>query len=164
MELIRQGQFVWDFIQEASKTYGQQYWKKVPVTLFFLDGPLGSGKTSFVKNFLSVFGYPQSQVQSPTFLKMNEYQVPGVGLVFHLDAYQIHEEAKLLSLGLESRILDEGVSLLFVEWPQIFKKLGETNSGLKSLYQQANIFQMNWTGLGEFTIQTEKIFQKKRVL
>jgi len=88
--------------------------KKAPV-LFLLEGDLGAGKTTFVKEFLRSLGYPASSVQSPTFLKLIEYPVSGLGMCVHLDAYRIEDEEDFEKLGLDNYL---DATYWFVEWPE----------------------------------------------
>jgi tRNA threonylcarbamoyl adenosine modification protein YjeE len=79
-----------------------------------LEGPLGVGKTTFVQELLGAFGLPAGQVQSPTFLKLLEHRVPGLGLVLHIDAYRIEDTEGVARLSLEAY---DDVALCLVEWP-----------------------------------------------
>ncbi len=85
--------------------------------LLLLQGDLGAGKTTFAKELLEAWGGDVSQVQSPTFLKVLEYKIPQLGLVLHLDAYRMESVDEFAKLGLESY---EEVSLMIVEWPELF--------------------------------------------
>lgn len=87
--------------------------KKAPV-LLLLEGDLGAGKTTFVKEFLRAAGYPASSVQSPTFLKLIEYPVSGLGMCVHIDTYRIEDAHEFEKLGLENYL---DATYWFVEWP-----------------------------------------------
>jgi tRNA threonylcarbamoyladenosine biosynthesis protein TsaE len=65
-----------------------------------LSGPLGAGKTRFVKGLASGLGIPASRVQSPTFVIAQELPRPGGGVLVHVDCYRVGSEAELLSAGL----------------------------------------------------------------
>lgn len=59
-----------------------------PGDVVTLDGPLGSGKTTFVKGLARGLGLAPESVVSPTFLYVRE--VPGGRLpLFHVDAYRL---------------------------------------------------------------------------
>ncbi len=73
-----------------------------------LRGPLGAGKTTFVRGFLRAIGH-QGEVRSPTFSLVNLYQTTPP--VLHADLYRVES---VLGLGLEDE-LDDCVS--FIEWP-----------------------------------------------
>ena len=87
--------------------------------LVLLEGDLGMGKTTFVKELLSSWGYSSSKVQSPTFLKLLEHRVPGHGLCLHLDCYRIEDSDEFIKLGLEAYL---EADYWFVEWPEMFLK------------------------------------------
>ena len=94
--------------------------------VILLEGDLGVGKTQFVKEFLRARGF--DSVQSPTYLKMLDYDVVGIGKVLHLDCYRVDSVGEISNLSLEHY---EEVALIFVEWPKIFLKYLETEfSGL----------------------------------
>lgn len=86
-----------------------------------LDGPLGAGKTTFVRGlvgglFAANGGTTAPLVQSPTYALMRRYQTTPP--VFHLDLYRLHEtgadvDDQLEALGLLEQ-LDDGLTL--VEW------------------------------------------------
>ncbi|WP_303675073.1 tRNA (adenosine(37)-N6)-threonylcarbamoyltransferase complex ATPase subunit type 1 TsaE [Vampirovibrio chlorellavorus] len=85
-----------------------------PGDVLALDGPLGAGKTTFTQNLLRVLGVQES-VSSPTFVLMNEY-ASACGPVAHVDLYRLGpERADSLSHELTAMV-DEGRSLLLVEW------------------------------------------------
>ena len=76
-------------------------------------GDLGSGKTAFIRGFVSVIS-PTSAVRSPTFTIVNEYR-GGKTPVFHFDMYRIESEDDLYSIGFYD-YLDSGFCLC--EWSE----------------------------------------------
>lgn len=79
-----------------------------------LDGPLGAGKTTLTQKLTQSLGV-QEQASSPTFVLMHEYQ-SGPYPIVHVDLYRLGEErADSLAEELYG-IIDEGRSLLLVEW------------------------------------------------
>lgn len=99
--------------------------------ILYLEGDLGAGKTQLTKELLDSYSFNPDQVQSPTFLKMLEYDVEGLGKVLHLDCYRMEEASDLENLGLEHYI--DQVALIVVEWPKLFKDYSKT-SGLDKLW------------------------------
>jgi tRNA threonylcarbamoyladenosine biosynthesis protein TsaE len=83
-----------------------------------LSGPLGAGKTQFVKGLAAAIGY-SGAVTSPTFSLLHEYR-GGREAVFHLDFYRIEAESELVDLGWDD-LLEEGV--VVAEWADKFPNL-----------------------------------------
>ena len=82
--------------------------------LWLLSGPLGVGKTTFVRHVLRWLGYP-GRVKSPTFNYMFEYSVPD-GLVLHVDLYRLGFVDDTILLPVEEAL--QAGALVFVEWPE----------------------------------------------
>jgi tRNA threonylcarbamoyladenosine biosynthesis protein TsaE len=78
-----------------------------------LDGPLGAGKTQFVRGLAAGLGANPRSVSSPTFVLLNIYRGGRVPL-FHLDAYRVAGGDDLESIGF-SELLDQG-GVVIVEW------------------------------------------------
>jgi tRNA threonylcarbamoyladenosine biosynthesis protein TsaE len=82
-------------------------------TIILLDGPLGSGKTYFINQFLSP--YINTKIQSPTFSLIHEYEVKDFCKVFHVDLYRIESDMDLDSTGFWD-IFENDQALVFLEW------------------------------------------------
>ena len=54
-----------------------------------LSGPLGAGKTTFVRAFCQALGGREAEVSSPTFVLCHEYSLPENGLLLHWDLYRL---------------------------------------------------------------------------
>lgn len=76
---------------------------------FFLTGPVGIGKTHFVKEYLWYL-YEYDQVSSPTFLGCNTYETCD-GLVYHFDCYLKK------NLLFEIKVALSENAIVFIEWP-----------------------------------------------
>lgn len=76
-----------------------------------LEGPLGAGKTTFVRFLAEALGFP-GQVTSPTYTLIHTYPTPEGPLV-HADLYRL-KDPKLLLPQLWSA--GEGARLIVVEW------------------------------------------------
>lgn len=79
-----------------------------------LIGPLGAGKTAFVKGLARGLGIPPHDAVSPTFALINEY--PGALPLFHADLYRLGGSAEAAELGLED--YRERGGILAVEWAE----------------------------------------------
>jgi tRNA threonylcarbamoyladenosine biosynthesis protein TsaE len=76
--------------------------------IFLLYGEVGTGKTTFVKNFLRL-----DEVSSPTFSICNHYEHKELGIVKHFDLYRLEN----ISMSLFYDALFEA-DLIFIEWAE----------------------------------------------
>jgi tRNA threonylcarbamoyladenosine biosynthesis protein TsaE len=76
-----------------------------------LHGPIGAGKTYFVKGAAEGLGV-KDEVTSPTYTIVHEYA--GRGPVYHIDAYRLLGDDDFAALGGEEFFGGEGIAL--VEW------------------------------------------------
>lgn len=76
-----------------------------------LSGPLGAGKTTFVKAAVKE-RLGSDPVSSPTFTFWHRYA--GTPPIDHLDLYRVDDPAELTELGLEEAF--DGESIVLVEW------------------------------------------------
>jgi tRNA threonylcarbamoyladenosine biosynthesis protein TsaE len=87
-----------------------------------LSGPLGAGKTLFVKALAAGLGIDERTVASPTFVIAGEYACPrpgGPGRLVHVDFYRVESEAELEAAGLLDWL--EPGTLLVAEWGERFR-------------------------------------------
>lgn len=82
-----------------------------PGDVVLLSGSLGAGKTAFVRGLAEGLGASGSDVSSPTFTILQEYQ--GRLRLQHADLYRLAPK-EVDDLGLED-LIEDGV--LAVEWP-----------------------------------------------
>jgi len=83
--------------------------------LILLEGDLGAGKTTLIKELLAQLGSTDTG-SSPSYSLINEYATTSGGKIYHLDLYRLHSVEEAFALGLED-ILYSG-HYCFVEWPQ----------------------------------------------
>ena len=82
-----------------------------------LEGPLGAGKTTFVKGLAEGLGCYPSEVSSPTFTLVHEY--PGGRFpVVHLDLYRLESSEELAALGFDDLLA--GPTITAIEWGDKF--------------------------------------------
>jgi tRNA threonylcarbamoyladenosine biosynthesis protein TsaE len=84
--------------------------------IVLLSGPLGAGKTRFVKGVASGFGIDPSRVQSPTFVLAQELPLRDNRVLVHVDCYRVASEAELESAGLLDWLAPG--ALVVAEWPE----------------------------------------------
>ena len=85
---------------------------KMKYKIIFLNGPIGAGKTTLIKNLCSQFGVKEV-VSSPTFSILNQYNYNDEK-IFHFDFYRINNFTELLDIGIYDYI--DSQSLCFIEW------------------------------------------------
>jgi tRNA threonylcarbamoyladenosine biosynthesis protein TsaE len=78
-----------------------------------LDGPLGSGKTTLVREIVAALHGSDHAVASPTFVFRHSYN--GQPLIEHLDLYRIESAHELAELGLEDAFGPDRLTI--IEWP-----------------------------------------------
>lgn len=87
-----------------------------------LSGPLGSGKTAFVKGLAQGLGI-KKKITSPTFVIYQVYPVQkkfGKNL-YHFDLYRIDNTSDLLELGFDEIVNDKD-SIVVIEWAEKIQK------------------------------------------
>jgi tRNA threonylcarbamoyladenosine biosynthesis protein TsaE len=99
---------------------GRSFARNVPAgTVVALVGPLGAGKTQFVKGLAAEIGAPVS-VTSPTFTLIHEY-IGGRVPIYHFDFFRIENRQAAERLGLDEYFFGDGISI--VEWADKFPEL-----------------------------------------
>jgi tRNA threonylcarbamoyladenosine biosynthesis protein TsaE len=84
-----------------------------PPLVVYLEGPLGAGKTTFVRALIRALGY-SGRVKSPTYGLLERYECNDLSLL-HLDLYRVEDEAELEYLALRDLFAENTV--LLIEWP-----------------------------------------------
>ncbi|AKJ29989.1 tRNA (adenosine(37)-N6)-threonylcarbamoyltransferase complex ATPase subunit type 1 TsaE [Caldimonas brevitalea] len=80
--------------------------------LIELHGPLGAGKTTFVRHLLRALG-ATGRIKSPTYAVMEPYELPGLQ-AWHFDFYRFHDPREWEDAGLRDILTGPGLKL--VEW------------------------------------------------
>lgn len=83
-----------------------------PGMLLSLSGPLGAGKTCFIKGVAQGLGIDENEIKSPSFTLVNEYygRVP----LFHFDLYRMANPVELKEIGWDDYLMRDGI--IAVEW------------------------------------------------
>ena len=100
--------------------WGRQIGERlVPGDLILLLAPFGAGKTHFAKGIAAGLGADPDEVNSPSFVLINEYaagpqhsRMP----IYHADLYRIESAHDLATVGLEDCIDGDGVCV--TEWAE----------------------------------------------
>jgi len=84
--------------------------------ILLLSGPLGAGKTLFIKGVCSALGIEEEDVTSPSFTLVNPYK--GRLQLYHLDLYRLDEGASAAhAVDLDDLLADEK-SVIAIEWAE----------------------------------------------
>ena len=85
----------------------------------FLYGDMGVGKTTFVKYFINEYqrinNLKQTEITSPTFSLLNEYQVKDIRIK-HYDLFRINRKEDINNLDIFEK---DNKLITLIEWPQL---------------------------------------------
>ena len=85
----------------------------------FLYGEMGVGKTTFVKYFINEYqkinNLTQTEITSPTFSLLNEYQVKDIRIK-HYDLFRINRKEDINNLDIFEK---DNKLITLIEWPQM---------------------------------------------
>ena len=85
----------------------------------FLYGEMGVGKTTFVKYFINEYqkinNLTQTEITSPTFSLLNEYQVKDIRIK-HYDLFRIDRKEDINNLDIFEK---DNKLITLIEWPQL---------------------------------------------
>ena len=119
-----------DLVDLSSENKTEELAKKLlkklkPGNIVFLYGEMGVGKTTFIKYLINGLQkekkLKQTEVTSPTFNLLNEYQVNEIK-INHYDLYRLKSAEELKNLDL---FQNRTSSITLIEWPQIIKEKPE---------------------------------------
>ncbi|MDB2652666.1 tRNA (adenosine(37)-N6)-threonylcarbamoyltransferase complex ATPase subunit type 1 TsaE [Candidatus Pelagibacter bacterium] len=90
--------------------------------IIFLFGEMGVGKTTFVKYLINEFQIKKnlqtSEVTSPTFNLLNEYDVDDLSIK-HYDLFRLKDKSELKNLDIFENNKN---AITLIEWPQLINK------------------------------------------
>ncbi len=85
----------------------------------FLYGEMGVGKTTFVKYFINEYqkinNLTQTEITSPTFSLLNEYQVKDIRIK-HYDLFRVNRKEDINNLDIFEK---DNKLITLIEWPQL---------------------------------------------
>jgi tRNA threonylcarbamoyladenosine biosynthesis protein TsaE len=106
---------------EETKQVAEQFLEYVGEhTLFALYGPMGVGKTTFVKAIGDCLGV-EDDITSPTFAIVNEYLTAKGDSIYHFDFYRLNEASEAFDFGCEEYFYSG--CRCFMEWPEKIEEL-----------------------------------------
>ena len=90
--------------------------------IIFLYGEMGVGKTTFVKYLINQFlikkNLQTTEVTSPTFNLLNEYEVDNL-IIKHYDLFRLKNESEIKNLDLFEQNKN---TITLIEWPELIEK------------------------------------------
>ena len=109
--------------ENNTEELANQILKKIKIgDVIFLYGEMGVGKTTFIRYLINGFQKKNklelSEVTSPTFNILNEYQINQIK-INHYDLFRLKSSEELKNLCLFE---DKQNSITLIEWPQIIKE------------------------------------------
>lgn len=105
--------------------------------ILLLSGPLGAGKTVFVKGLASALGIEPEEVTSPSFTLVNPYE--GKFPFFHIDLYRLDEGPSAAHAVDLDELLNDEQAVIVIEWAE---RLGQYPL-------PANVWRISISGDGE---------------
>lgn len=85
-------------------------------TVFAFNGPMGAGKTTFIRSLVEALGVDPDEANSPSFSIINEYRSETTAeLIYHFDLYRLESLEEAFEIGVED-YFDSG-ALCLLEWP-----------------------------------------------
>lgn len=91
-------------------------------TVYAFNGPMGAGKTTFIRALVCALGVNDDEASSPSFSIINEYRSDTTAeLIYHFDLYRLESVEEALEIGVED-YFDSG-ALCLLEWPERIEAL-----------------------------------------
>ena len=115
--------------EKYTKELAKQFTKYLKGGEFvFLYGEMGVGKTTFVKYFINEYqkinNLTQTEITSPTFSLLNEYQVKDIRIK-HYDLFRINRKEDIDNLDIFEK---DNKLITFIEWPQLLTDIKNIKS------------------------------------
>jgi tRNA threonylcarbamoyladenosine biosynthesis protein TsaE len=90
-------------------------------SILFLEGEMGAGKSTFVREILRILSPAAKSQGSPTFPLIQTYQINEKLPFYHIDLYRLKNESELADSGIEAQI-EEEPAIVCVEWASLFSE------------------------------------------
>ncbi len=102
--------------EKIAKEFVESFLRKRNRSVIFIEGELGSGKTTFVRYILKYLGIQESEFEgSPTFTIVNRY----ANNIYHIDLYRLQTSEEIEESGIYEILEKEAIIL--IEWPEKLK-------------------------------------------
>ncbi len=88
---------------------------EIDLSVLLFSGEVGTGKTTLIRDLVRHMG-SFSEVSSPTFSLLNEYQTEH-GMIYHSDWYRVKSVEELYDAGIMEYFNLPG--LFIIEWPEV---------------------------------------------
>ena len=123
--------------ENETKELAEKFLKKLKGgDIIYLYGEMGVGKTTFIRYLINGFQKKNklelSEVTSPTFNILNEYQINQIK-INHYDLFRLKSSEELKNLCLFE---DKQNSITLIEWPQIIKEKPKNLIELNFKYEE----------------------------
>jgi tRNA threonylcarbamoyl adenosine modification protein YjeE len=120
--MVKKKRLVWPNCFESDLAKKIRLWlseTNLTNSIVFLEGEMGSGKSTFVREVLRVLA-PECITQgSPTFPLVQLYPLKNGNTFYHIDLYRLRNEDELADSGIESQ-MEEPIAIACVEWASLF--------------------------------------------
>ena len=122
---------------EKTEEFAYKFLKKIkPGDIIFLYGEIGVGKTTFVRYLINGLQKANkvkiSEVTSPTFNLMNEYQINEIK-INHYDLFRLKHIEETQNLNLLENSTN---TITLIEWPQIIEEKPKNLIELNFKYEE----------------------------
>ena len=109
--------------EKKTEELASKFSKKIkPGNMVFLYGEMGVGKTTFIRYLINQFQKDNdlelTEVTSPTFNLLNEYQINQIK-INHYDLFRLKSEEEIKNLDIFEHKIN---TITLIEWPQIIKE------------------------------------------
>jgi len=104
--------------KKLGEKFGAFLKKNKKNALVFLEGPLGSGKTIFVKGIARALKI-KANIKSPSFLLERKYKISKNFYFYHFDFYRLKNKKEIQILSFKKLFEQPNkINIVVVEWPK----------------------------------------------
>ena len=89
----------------------------VPNFVIILNGNLGAGKTTLVREILQTLGV-SGRIKSPSFTLVEPYAIKRFNHAYHFDLYRFEDADEWFYAGFDEYFNPQAQNIFFIEWAQ----------------------------------------------